>query len=141
MFTFRGMYFYWVNLGLKEGISIDADSGPLRYVLWSSGSICHQPFTFIQIGSGYTVSHDIWFFFRFLNSQTCFINIFDLFSNLGLPGWPTWYGSENGSQHRNRCKVHELQNPITCRFSDCLQYNSRILFLEKYHRRYAKNIC
>jgi hypothetical protein len=29
MFTFRGK----VNLGLKGGISIDADSGPLGYVL------------------------------------------------------------------------------------------------------------
>ena len=33
--------------GLKGGISIDADSGPLRYVLWCCGSICHQLFTFI----------------------------------------------------------------------------------------------
>ena len=29
MFTFRGT----LNLGLKGGISIDVDSGPLRYVL------------------------------------------------------------------------------------------------------------
>ena len=35
---------------LKEGILNDADSG-----LWCCGSICHQPFTFIQIGSGHTV--------------------------------------------------------------------------------------
>ena len=41
--------------GLKGGISIDADSGPLRYVLWCCGSICHQLFTFIQIYSGHTV--------------------------------------------------------------------------------------
>ena len=33
MFTFRGT-FYWVNLSLKGGISIDADSGPLGYLLW-----------------------------------------------------------------------------------------------------------
>ena len=42
-------------MGLKGGISIDADSGPLRYVLWCCGGICHQPDTFIQIGSGHTV--------------------------------------------------------------------------------------
>ena len=35
-------------------IAIDADSGPLRYVLWCCGSICHQLFTFIQIGCGHT---------------------------------------------------------------------------------------
>ena len=40
---------------LKGGISIDADSGTLRYVLWCYGSVCHQPFTFIQIGCGHTV--------------------------------------------------------------------------------------
>ena len=41
-----------MKLGL---ISIDADSGPSRYVLWWCGSICHQPFTFIQVDSGHTV--------------------------------------------------------------------------------------
>ena len=41
--------------GLKGGISIDADSGPPRYVLWYCGGICHQPDTFIQIGFGHTV--------------------------------------------------------------------------------------
>ena len=40
--------------GLKGGISIDADSGPPRYALWCCGGICHQPDTFIQIGSGHT---------------------------------------------------------------------------------------
>ena len=36
--------------GLKGGgISIDADSGPHRYVLWCWGSICHQPFTFFKL--------------------------------------------------------------------------------------------
>ena len=48
MFTFRGMYFYKVNLGLKGGISIDADSGPLGYVLWCCGSRSKDFFTFIQ---------------------------------------------------------------------------------------------
>ena len=35
---------------------MDADSGPLRYVLWCCGGICHQPDTFIQIGPGRTVA-------------------------------------------------------------------------------------
>ena len=47
-------------MGLKGGISIDADSGPLRYVLWCCGGICHQPDTFIQIGSGHTVKCTIY---------------------------------------------------------------------------------
>ena len=42
-------------MGLKEGISIDEDSGPLGYVLWCCGGICHQPDTFIQVGSGHAV--------------------------------------------------------------------------------------
>ena len=41
--------------GLKGGISIDADSGPPRYVLWCCGGICHQPDTFIKVGCGHTV--------------------------------------------------------------------------------------
>ena len=44
----------FMKWGLKEGISIDADSGPPRYVLWCSGGICHQVLTFIQIGCGHT---------------------------------------------------------------------------------------
>ena len=40
--------------GLKGGISIDADSGPPRYVL---GGISQEFFAFIQIGSGHTVVH------------------------------------------------------------------------------------
>ena len=39
-----------------EGISIDADSGPLRHVLWCCGGICHQLLTFIQICCGHTVA-------------------------------------------------------------------------------------
>ena len=45
--------------GLKGCVSINADSGPLRYVLWCCSSICHQLFTFIQIYSGHTVISDI----------------------------------------------------------------------------------
>ena len=51
--------------GLKGGISIDADSGPPRYVLWCSGGICHQLLTFFQIGCGHTVVCDKISFFRF----------------------------------------------------------------------------
>ena len=43
---------YW---GLKEGISFEGDSGPFRSALGCCGSICHQIFSFIQIGPGHTV--------------------------------------------------------------------------------------
>ena len=42
--------------GLKGGISIYADSGPPRYVLWCCGGICHELLTFIKIGCGHTVA-------------------------------------------------------------------------------------
>ena len=41
---------------LKGGISIYADFGPLRYVLWCCGGICHEVLTFFQIGCGHTVA-------------------------------------------------------------------------------------
>ena len=41
--------------GLKGGISIDTDSGPVGYVLWCCGSRSQDFFIFIQIGSGHTV--------------------------------------------------------------------------------------
>ena len=49
--------FFWnfMKWGLKGGISIYADSGPPRYVLWCCGGICHEVLTFIQIGCGHTV--------------------------------------------------------------------------------------
>ena len=47
-----------MNWGLKGGISIDADSGPPRYVLWCCGGICHQLPTFFKIGCGHTVLRD-----------------------------------------------------------------------------------
>ena len=40
---------------LKGEISIDADSGPPRHVLWCCSGICHQVLTFFQIGCGHTV--------------------------------------------------------------------------------------
>ena len=48
-----------MNWGLKGGVSIDADSGPLRYVLWCCGSRSQEEFTFIQIGSGHAVQQ-LW---------------------------------------------------------------------------------
>ena len=41
----------------KGGISIDADFGPPRYVLWCCGGICHQLLTFFQIDCGHTVGN------------------------------------------------------------------------------------
>ena len=40
---------------LKGGISIYADFGPPRYILWWCDGICHEVLTFFQIGSGHTV--------------------------------------------------------------------------------------
>ena len=72
--------------GLKGGISIYADSGPPRYVLWCCGCICHKVLTFIQIGCGHTVELDnalnffcqittllssVSWLFTFLNSVYC----------------------------------------------------------------------
>ena len=49
--------------GLKGGISIDADSGPPRYVLWCCGGICHQVLIFFQIGCGHTVGSNGYAFY------------------------------------------------------------------------------
>ena len=40
---------YIIKKGLKGGISIDADSGPPRYVLWCCGGICHQLLFFLRL--------------------------------------------------------------------------------------------
>ena len=45
----------FMKWGLKGGISIDADSGPPRYVLWSCSVIFHYFLTFVQNGYGRTV--------------------------------------------------------------------------------------
>ena len=44
----------FMKWGLKGGISIATDFGPLGYVLWCCGSGSQGFFTFIQIGSGHT---------------------------------------------------------------------------------------
>ena len=60
--------------GLKGGISIDADSGPLRHVLWCCGSICHQLLTFIQICYGHTVVYYVCkILFRLYLALLCFL--------------------------------------------------------------------
>ena len=45
--------------GLKDGISIYADSEPPRYVLWCCGCISHEVLTFIQIGCCHTVNDSV----------------------------------------------------------------------------------
>ena len=60
--------------GLKGGISIDADSGPPRYVLWCCGGIYHQLLTFFQIGCDHTV--------RFI-SYSCFVPDEQFYRNFG----------------------------------------------------------
>ena len=72
--------------GLKGGISIDADSRPLRYVLWCCGSICHQVFTFIQWMADRQSIHnckisDAWFVPIFVRER----DHFEIFANIGYP--------------------------------------------------------
>ena len=67
----------FMKWGLKGGISIDADSGPPRYVLSCCGGICCQPDTFIQIGSGHT-----HFFHVHLNSSL--LQNFNYKSGIGM---------------------------------------------------------
>ena len=74
MFTIRGIFTTYVNLGLKGGISSDTDSGPLGYVLWCYGSRSQDFFTFIQIGSGHTVIHNFLNIFLFSQIK-CFLKI------------------------------------------------------------------
>ena len=62
--------------GLKGGISIDADSGPPRYVLWCCGVICHELLTFFQIGCGHTVLEDAPFLLFLLSSKSKETKIF-----------------------------------------------------------------
>ena len=70
---------YKVNLGLKGGISIDADSEPPRYVLWCCGGICHQLLTFFQIGSGHTVSKNATKIDTYLVNVKSTVKIFSIF--------------------------------------------------------------
>ena len=49
------------KLRSERGISINADSGPLRYLLWCCGSRSQEECTFIQIGSSHTVPNQLYF--------------------------------------------------------------------------------
>ena len=53
IYFIRNIFWKFYEVRSKMGVSIDANSGPLRYVLWYCGSICHQLYTFIQIGESY----------------------------------------------------------------------------------------
>ena len=59
---------------------IDADSGPLGYVLWCCGSRSWEELTFIQIGSGHTVC-------PLINKILVFKGFFSLFLKLRLIMW------------------------------------------------------
>ena len=63
-------------MGLKGGISIDADSGPLGYLLWCCGSRSQDFFIFIQVGFGHTVkTFSIrWFCIRIERVMTVYWN-------------------------------------------------------------------
>ena len=78
--------------GLKGVISIDADSGPPRYVLWCCGGICHQPDTFDKIGCGHTVKEVL--FFELLQSGSCKIRFQNLKTAIDTKhltwNWLTW---------------------------------------------------
>ena len=50
-----------MKCGLKEGISIDADFGPIGYVLWWCGSKSWEVCTFFQICSDHAVEKAIKF--------------------------------------------------------------------------------
>ena len=45
----KNYFWNFMKWGLKGEISIYADSGPTRYVLWCCGCICHKVLTFFQI--------------------------------------------------------------------------------------------
>ena len=50
IYFIRNSFWKFYEVRSERGISIDANSGTLRYVLWCCGSICHQLLNFIQIG-------------------------------------------------------------------------------------------
>ena len=73
---------------LKGGISIDADSGPPRYVLWCCGGICHQVLSFIQIGCSHTDgSPKIGYNFCFLALMTSIWNLANFWSTYLKVAW------------------------------------------------------
>ena len=71
----------------RGGISINADFGPLSYVLWCCGGIC-QPDTFIQIGSDHNVLKTISSLCR--NDDTIFFLKLTELQLVRLPTLKTW---------------------------------------------------
>ena len=82
---------------LKGGISIDADSGPLGCVLWCCGSICHQFFTFIHIGSGHTV--------KAINKKIDFLDGSEIgsFKRRKSQGWSLNWNSSHLNTWAHKC--------------------------------------
>ena len=62
---------------MKRRVSIDTDSGPHGYVLWSYGSRSQEFFTFIQIGSGHTVYNLLTYY---LNDLTFTVQFDSMYS-------------------------------------------------------------
>ena len=91
--------------GLKRGISIDADSGPPRYVLWCCGGICNQLLNFFNIGCGHTVCEPFWSIQLNSTANGCrlFIlceNHWDTFARI----FGTWYFSYRQGCLRAGCR-------------------------------------
>ena len=86
--------------GPKGEISIDADSGPPRYVLWCCGGICHQPDTFFMIGSGHTVDckRDAQWAKTirccFLSRRIIHTLFYPIPYDIKQPFWEIWLGTE-----------------------------------------------
>ena len=59
--SYKTVFENFMKWGLKGGISIDTDSGPLGYVLWCCGSRSQDFFTFIQIGPGHTMMQHFYY--------------------------------------------------------------------------------
>ena len=53
--SLKKLFLKFYEVRSERGDSIDADSGPPRYVLWCCGGICHQILAFFKIGCGHTV--------------------------------------------------------------------------------------
>ena len=75
----KQFFLNFMKLDLKGWISIDADSGPLGYVLWCCGSRSWEVFTFFQIGSVAALGlglYQICLFFIFLCNYLKYLLLF-----------------------------------------------------------------
>ena len=102
-------FFIFLNLlhkkPLKGGISIYADFGSPRYVLWCYGGICHQVLTFFKIGCGHTVlKATIWAARKF---QNLVLTEYRLRATL-VHNWVRWFLKE----HSIRISMHLCFNKI-----------------------------